>query len=340
MADLKDDILEIGLPLVNATDLEGVDEYEFARNTLPYVDLTPMDTTSVESFSEGLRLYKLKKITDIPRIRIYFEHEGSITESYTNELSETFLSTILRPFERMGQVTQILGQPVTGVVKDLIDEIPIIGNITTKTIGGMYKTLPDWIQSAIQTSLHGDHFELPKLWGGSNANISYNLSFRLYCNNPQNDNEYVSRIVNPIYLLLRYTLPRAASKKGVTFKWPPFVMADAGALFFVPEGMITDLTFEKAPEAGTLSVTANRPSMVNVRMTITSIRNILPQDWKDKTMTLPFKLQHYIEHMLAKDPPLLQASAQNSGLSQPVSQVTIPSKNLSDSDKDLYNQLK
>jgi hypothetical protein len=334
-------VIEIGLPLVNK--VPEVNEYDIARNTLPYVDLYPLDTSMVDGVSDGLLLYKLVPAQNgPPRLRIYFQHNGPITETFNNNLTDSFLASILRVSNSLSQITQILGNvPVHEFFGQLANQIPILGPILTGITAGTFNMLPETMQNAILSALRGDRFELPKIWQDSTATISYQITTTLTCNNPRDDVEYRQRIVEPLKYLLMYTLPRTVTNNSVTYMWPFFVMADAGALFWVPEGIITDLTIEKAPEQGTLSVYANRPSMVNVRLTITSVRNTVVQSYQGNVSNLKLTLDSYVGKLQSSDIRQARFGLHPSASKQQVgARSNIPSKNVSESDKSLYESLK
>ncbi len=287
-------IIEIGKPLYNPIDEDKV------TNDLISIELIAMEP---QFETDGLMLFSLHPATDgPPKIRIWCSpYELNISESFNNTLIDSVFQSYMKRFEIPAQIAQILGNgnPVVGAANV---STSFLGNMFDKATFGYGTNFSSDVGEAFGVIAEGRRFSFPKLWSDSSYVATYNLPIYLQCDNPNSETQYQKQIIEPLQYLLQYTLPRSSG--GSTYKWPYFIYAESPGLFILPEGIITSLSVNKTSE--TLSTT-NRPAMIKLDLTITSIREAMPQDYQGNIPSVPLNLDTYIYNLKQqKNTPITQ----------------------------------
>jgi hypothetical protein len=171
---------------------------------------------------------------------------------------------------KIGQTLQMLGvNPSTlqGEMSSLLQSVPGVG----ETASSLTKSLIPFMT--------GLPYQWPKIWTGSSAPLSYTVKTQLQCTSPNDDDDYLKNIVDPIFQLLRYVLPRSIGNGF--YQWPYFCQATAPGLFNLPKAMISNLVIERGP-GGVFTMQTprhkyNRPAFVNVEITFTSLYDFVGQ---------------------------------------------------------------
>jgi hypothetical protein len=109
--------------------------------------------------------------------------------------------------------------------------------------------------------------------------LSYTIKTSLRCTSANDDESYLKNIVDPIFQLLRYVLPRSIGHGF--YQWPYFCSVKAPGLFYLPKAMISNLVIERGP-GGLFTMQTprhkyNRPNFVSVEITFTSLYDFVGQ---------------------------------------------------------------
>jgi hypothetical protein len=213
---------------------------------------------------------KLKVVNEIPALLIYFIPESSFSETFTNNLQDSFLAEFQPMGAKIGQTLQMLGvnpSSLQGEMSSLLQSVPEVG-----------ETASSLTQSLIPF-MTGLPYQWPKIWTGSSSPLSYTIKTQLHCTSPNDDDDYLKNIVDPIFQLLRYVLPRSIGNGF--YQWPYFCSVEAPGLFYLPKAMISNLVIERGP-GGIFTMQTpthkyNRPSIVNIEITFTSLYDFVGQ---------------------------------------------------------------
>ncbi len=280
-------IIEIGLP--NISDNSNISEYEQAQKSLLHVDIVAMKPKPLYN----LKLFNLVRDHNYPNtLRIYFESNNSnISESFHNNVDGHFLKSLVNKGVKMREMMQMFDiKQGKGIIGGAINDL---GSVVGKVAGSN-------VENFFESYLTGVQFDIPKIWQGSTASIGYTIKTKLLVNNPADTNEVIDRFVNPLQNILKLSLPIAISNRktqakvsqlnaknsitntnkydagaGTGYIWPPFISAISPGLFYVPEGIITDVTVDKGPN-DSLSI-AGTPMIIEVTIKFESIRNVVTQ---------------------------------------------------------------
>lgn len=323
--------LTLGIPPLGYSSIQ--EEPIVARDSLLMVKLRPMKPKAVHDF----RLFTLTPASGgaAPRkMKIYFS-PTNIQDTFSNQITDNFLSQMLRASNKLGQVAQMFGYDG----KDISNGASKIANsmlpdfITKSSLGAASKKL---MNTAAQY-IAGERFEFPKVWEDSQADITKEIQFKLYCTNPDDDGEYMKAIVHPLEEILKYVLP--VQTEDAHYKWPYFCKAEAPGLFEVPEGIITSIVVNKGE--GINFGSNNRPNIVDVTLTISAIKTVMTND-KEVTAVSKFSLSHYINNLSQKK---TVGETVSGSVPSPVGDVKtstpkIPPTNVSNEQRDSYNRLK
>lgn len=301
------DVQDVGIPsyVTNADSLTGASELSVLQNSLVAIDMLPMQA---KFDPNGLMLYTLEQPNGSgasnnsnasipPKLRIWTPpYELNISETFGNSMIESIFQNWVKPVQKIGEIAQIFNdRDVGGQLTSLIGKATMgVANAATAALkkhGGNLAQLGTDITGGINTVLGGQRFMFPKLWADSSATISYSIPIYLQCDNTSDNDLYTSTIINPLKWLLQYTLPITYS--GSIYSWPWFVYVESPGLFIIPEGVVTSLTVDKRSD--TLSF-SNRPSIIKVDLTITSIRETMPQDnyLNGNTPAVPLNMDTYL----------------------------------------------
>ena len=275
-------------------------------NAFPTVTVLPMDVTtsgatkpdqsSLQNIFDNLsNLMKLKVVSEIPALLIYFIPESSFSETFTNNLQDSFLAEFQPMGAKIGQTLQMLGVNPTslqGEMEGLLNSIP--------DVGGTASTLT----KSLIPFMTGLPYQWPKIWTGSSSPLSYTVKTQLHCTSPNDDDDYLKNIVDPIFELLRYVLPRSIGNGF--YQWPYFCQAKAPGLFNLPKAMISNLVIERGP-GGIFTMQTprhkyNRPSIVNIEITFTSLYDFVGQQG-DKGQIPEQGMVEYISGILGTSVP-------------------------------------
>ena len=198
-------------------------------------------------------------------VAFYVNAETSVSESFSNNTSESVLKSKLNEFSDIGREIQFISGglglgPQFGAAK--LTE----GKETEKkpSGGGMIGTFINNLKSASKTIFAGGKLIFPSLWGDSDYSAPSNsVSIRLTCP----DYDKVSWYLNigvPLMHLIALTAPRQAGPNG--YVSPFLCKAFYKGIFNVNMGLIGSLQISKGQEGGwTID---NLPTVVDVQLEI------------------------------------------------------------------------
>jgi len=267
------------------------------------------DLTS--SNDEGLKLYDLdfhkgwdqyKKICnscDIkvssssnPPIRVAFLHEGPISESFSNEYSESMMeqisgmaSPMLKELKYSTGASSIQGaidkvkQGIKegkgkGAIENFFSNVVGMGLSAAGSAAGFVERFVSAAPKGAQLSklLTGSNIDFPLIWAGSSFSPSYSITVRLTNTDPLDDNLYEERIINPLVRLLALGVPTSDSKG--TYTYPLLLRASCPGLFRLNAGAVTSFEIVKGLDGSDIGY-HQRPGSIDVRITFIDLYSSL-----------------------------------------------------------------
>lgn len=208
-----------------------------------------------------------------------------LTETYTNDYGESELfgglqnmaSGGARELFQMADVSDgekylkelkeeggLLGT-VAGGVNDAIDAVAGVAGRLTKN-----DEIRKDLSFLMKNPTH--KISIPLMWKGCSFQASYQITTRLYCYNPGNDDLYAETILAPLAILMMFALPRSASDGK--FYFTPFMMDfKIPGQVHIPMGFCNGLDVIKGGDINDISW-VKRPGTVDVRMTIGSVYGV------------------------------------------------------------------
>lgn len=282
-------------------------------------------------------------------LNICFLHEGSISESFSNDYGDSFLSKFANvASEGISEARQILGasnfdelqKKGQAVAKNIVSKVAgdTIGGFADSIFSGANNILDSGQEflknlmgsKAGENLLIGNRLDLPLLWKGSSSTFDYNFSIRLYNPNPSSDSAHEKYIVGPLVALLLFCMPR--SNDGVTYKWPFYCTINAPGMFKINHGCIKDISITKGGDGGVFTY-SQRPTIIDIKISVTelfSTRVALEEDGVND-VKIP-TLHNYIESLREKK-PISSISHYTAGEDSASSKITIIKKENEDNNE-------
>lgn len=201
-------------------------------------------------------------------VAFYVNAETSVSESFSNNTSESVLKSKLNEFSDIGREIQFISGglglgPQFGAAK-LTDGKEADKKGANSNSGGMIGSFINNLKSASKTIFAGGKLIFPSLWGDSDYSAPSNsVSIRLTCP----DYDKVSWYLNigvPLMHLIALTAPRQAGPNG--YVSPFLCKAFYKGIFNINMGLIGSLQISKGQEGGwTID---NLPTVVDVQLEI------------------------------------------------------------------------
>ena len=209
--------------------------------------------------------------TDYLAIPFYIDTETQISESISNDVTDTSLASTVDGFSDMGRELMFyLGYtPALAGFDNISDSV--MNNVETlkeyvNSISGdnIFKTLAQQI-TAVAT---GGRLIFPKIWSDSSFSRSYDVTIKL--RSPDMDNYSVwLNIIVPLCHILGFTMPHMVEQNPNAYVSPFLVRAMYKGFFNVDMGMITSCNITKGDNA---QWNINGiPTSVDVTLTITDL---------------------------------------------------------------------
>ena len=187
-------------------------------------------------------------------INVVFYLDGltSVSETYTNETTESSLASQINGFaDQANEIRFLFGQKgsAIGNLLDGVDDATssirsslatVMGNLG----GGIVESLAD---KGVSTVLDGGKIVFPKIWSNSSAQRSYSIEIKL--RSPDHDSLSIFlNILKPYCRLLCLALPRLMDDNPNGYRAPFMVKAFSKGIFNIDYGMITSMTVTKGAE--------------------------------------------------------------------------------------------
>lgn len=215
--------------------------------------------------------------TDYMAIPIYLDSETQISESFSNDTTESSLASTINGFSDMArELMFVLGYGASALDLDsivsadnLLENNENLNDLVNKLQGmaggsGFFNSL---IKQAGSVAT-GGRLIFPKIWSDSSFSRSYNVTVKL--RSPDMDNfSLFLNIILPICFFLCLTQPRMMTNNPNAYASPFLVRAMYKGFFNVDMGIITSLDFTKGDEAQWNNM--GIPTSVDVNMTITDL---------------------------------------------------------------------
>lgn len=216
-------------------------------------------------------LSKIINYTDC--VAFYIDSEKSISESFSNDTTDSSLKGQMSSLSDMGRELQYLMGNVGGDIGGAFDKFTgqenltqnienvndFIENVLGKGNGNIFKR----ITGNIQTVVSGGRLIFPEIWSDSSFGRSFNISQTLVSPDPDDLSIYLNILV-PMFHWIGLTAPRAALSNGYT---APYILRGFyKGMFNVDMGIITGLNFTKGDEGSWNR--SGLPTMVKVSVDI------------------------------------------------------------------------
>ena len=202
-------------------------------------------------------------------IAFYINSDASFQDSFTNETSESSLSSTINALSDKAREIQFLLGTASTQVGEAFDKVDgtlsdiksQINSIVEKISGG--NTIFTTIANSVKTIVSGGRMLFPQIWSNSNFSKSYSISIKL--TTPSTDRiSWWLNIYVPLCHLMALVLPRSEYINSYT---APFIIkAFYKGMFNIDMGIITEMTFNKGKEGSWTK--DGLPTVVDVSFTI------------------------------------------------------------------------
>lgn len=202
-------------------------------------------------------------------IAFYINSEVSFQDSFTNETTESTLSSTINALSDKAREIQFLLGTAKSAVGEAFDKVDgtlsnikeQINNIVKNVAGG--NSIFTTIANSVKTIVSGGRMLFPQIWGNSTFSKSYNISIKLTTPNTDRVSWFLNIYV-PLCHLMALVLPRSEYVNSYT---TPFIIkAFYKGMFNIDMGIITEMTFNRGKE-GSWTKDA-LPTVVDVSFTI------------------------------------------------------------------------
>lgn len=240
---------------------EEITEPKKAKYEEDYSEYFKKDETLVRDFEK--RLYYGNAIA------FYINSDASFQDSFTNETTESSLSTVINGLSDKAREIQFLLGTASEAVGDAFDKVDgtlsdiksQINSIVDKVAGG--NSIFSTIANSVKTIVSGGRMLFPQIWLNSTFSKSYSISIKL--NTPSTDRvSWWLNIYVPLCHLMGLVLPRSEYVNSYTT--PFIVKAFYKGMFNIDMGIITEMTFNKGKEGSWTK--DGLPTVVDVSFTI------------------------------------------------------------------------
>lgn len=202
-------------------------------------------------------------------IPFYINSDASFQDSFSNETTESSLSSTINALSDKAREIQFLLGTASSAVGEAFDKVDgtlseiktQINNIVDKVAGG--NSIFTTIANSVKTIVSGGRMLFPQIWSNSTFSRSYNISIKLTTPNYDKISWWLNIYV-PLCHLMALVLPRSEYVNSYT---TPFIIKGFyKGMFNIDMGIITEMTFNKGKD-GSWTKDA-LPTIVEVSFTI------------------------------------------------------------------------
>lgn len=187
----------------------------------------------------------------------YLDGLSSVTESFSNETTESSLASLVNGFSDTAKELRFLFGKEGSVASELLNSASNVTSSITSSLSSALSGLGGGIvgslaNNGVNTVLNGGKISFPEIWSGSEFDRSYSIDIKL--RSPDNDSLSIFlNILKPYCKLLCLVLPRQSSKSDGDldpngYTSPFLVKAYSKGLFNIDMGMITSMSVTKGAE--------------------------------------------------------------------------------------------
>lgn len=296
-------------------------------NSFPILTLLPVEVARIEG-ANGVDPKKTSPLTPLP-YKFAIQNKGSVTYSLTNNygegmIEEAFNSFALKQVSDIYQhykTSRLLNSTVNsgmsklkGAMGNAFGDVKAgfgegidaynnaLNNIQDKDMRNMALNLNKLAGHAWNMIIGGQKIDIPNIWQGSSAPISQQVEIVLHSMYPDNDSDFLLRIVYPLQIIFALSAPYSKSKTSneagdgtndgngggegsgentddiISYENPPYLEAEIDGVFKSKLCAITSCNIDIPYNRFSLAK-GGRPYVVNVQLTITDLYNTIV--WND-----------------------------------------------------------
>lgn len=205
-------------------------------------------------------------------VPFYITNSASISETFTNETTESMIASVLNGFSDKARELQFLVGTTSRAIASTFDKLGEGVNTAKETVEGLVNNLSSGnnifsqLVGGVRTIVTGGRLMFPNIWSNSTYGKSYTINIKLTTPSPD-PKSILLNILAPLCHLCAFVFPRGEYVNG--YSAPFLVKAFCKGQFNIDMGIITDMSFEKGKE-GTWTIDG-LPTVVDVTMTITDL---------------------------------------------------------------------
>jgi hypothetical protein len=260
----------------------------------PVLEVTPLNPSGLNGSSSGaIRITSFDSSTGYNKyekilksvgvvlnpeekpIRIAFQPDSPIVESFGNEYTESMFDSLLNAYSPMGRELKHLSgeNTLSGImefikkgvdegtgnlnVNDLLDKSSLAKsglNVLLQGSSYLLGKATDILSSAagfadsftnenLRNMLLGANLDFPLQWAGTSYMPSYTVRIRLTNPDPMNDFEFIRNIYRPLAMLLGFVMPYANSNS--TYDYPVYCSVNCPGMFEIKAGAVQSIEVVK-----------------------------------------------------------------------------------------------
>lgn len=213
-------------------------------------------------------------ITDYTAVPYYIESETQISESFSNDVTDSSLASTIDSISNLGKEAMFILGYSQAALNTKILEVDADSATTYQNVVDSLGSLADGngfignILNNLASVATGGRLIFPKIWNDSSFSRSYDVTIKLRSPDMDNLSIYLNIIV-PFLHLLGFMLPRQIDGNPNGFFSPFLVRAIYKGFFNVDMGMITSMSVTKGDQS---QWNANGiPTAIDVNLTITDL---------------------------------------------------------------------
>lgn len=191
-------------------------------------------------------------------IPFYLDSETSISESFSNDTTESMLSQYANQGSEMARQMQFLAgtRDLGGLVGSVTEAVSTLGGGVTENLasaldGALQPIIGKGVISRIATELTtvvtGGKIVFPEIWNSSSYSRSYSIRLKLRSPDPDPVSIFLNIYV-PIILLISMAAPLQMDNSANSYKSPFIVRATYKSIFNCDLGIISSLDIDKGGE--------------------------------------------------------------------------------------------